>query len=291
MATNIIFIAPVIILFMIKLYSFTKHIKAGTEKLCKKSVFLNFADYFVAFAFEIICIIFGFSGERAGSLDFELKTAIKDVFFDWQTIITLMDIKIAIVSMIITVSAIIMMVFDYRNKRDVRKNIRLFGLLFGSFVICIVYMTVLFIRVGQHKLSRIDNISVVFLFYVMLIGLSCAYLVNKIRVLVALIPLISYILLFSIINVSRIQGNSFDGGGHLYSGAYSGYYNADECYEANCKLISEIVKADKDGLKSVTIDGPWILSQNEWMGRRVSKTLYRHGLISNDIDVVITFTE
>ena len=152
-------------------------------------------------------------------------------------------------------------------------------------------MTVLFIRVGQHKLSRIDNISVVFLFYVMLIGLSCAYVLKKIRVLVALIPLISYILLFSIINVSRIQGNSFDGGGHLYSGAYSGYYNADECYEANCKLISEIVKADKDGLKSVTIDGPWILSQNEWMGRRVSKTLYRHGLISNDIDVVITFTE
>jgi len=120
MATNIIFIAPVIILFMIQLYSFTKHIKAGTEKLCKKSVIVNFADYFVAFAFEIICLIFESSGGRARSLDLDLKTAIKEVFFDWQTIIKLMDIKIAVVSVIIIVIAIIMLVFDYRNKRDVR---------------------------------------------------------------------------------------------------------------------------------------------------------------------------
>lgn len=152
-------------------------------------------------------------------------------------------------------------------------------------------MTVLFIRVGQHKLSRIDNISIIFLFYVMLIGLSCTYLVKRKKVLVALIPIISYILLFAMINVSRIQGNSFDGGGNLYSGVYSGYYTVDECYGANCKLISEIVKADKEGYKSVTIDGSWILSQNKWMGKRVSKALYRHGLISNDIDVVITFSE
>lgn len=54
------------------------------------------------------------------SLDLDLKTAIKEAFFDWQTIIKLMDIKIAVVSVIIIVIAIIMLVFDYRNKRDVR---------------------------------------------------------------------------------------------------------------------------------------------------------------------------
>ena len=86
-------------------------------------------------------------------------------------------------------------------------------------------------------------------------------------------------------NISTVRGNYFNGGGQLYAGAHSGYYNAMDCYEANNYILQQFEEADIKGVDEMDLYVPWILSQEEWMGQRVSKTLYRHGVIRKEIKV------
>lgn len=286
MAVNIILIAPIIVLFFNKGYQYLKQ-----RKEQKLTEFVNnIKEYIVVALLELICLISEFSGGRASSLNFDIRLNIQEVIEDWKTIVMLVEKKYFVTSILIVIFAF-GIYFSRKNLSDKLDKIflEISQVCLASLVICIVYMTALYIRIGQHKLSRVDNISVIFMFYGMSVALSCAYIFQRIKKISYAIPVMIYITFFSVINVSTIRGNYFEGGGNLYLGAHSGYYTADQCYEANTELIDQIIKADKDGLDEIVIKGPWILSQADWMGNRVSKTLYRHGIISREIDVIISY--
>lgn len=269
MATNIVFLAPVIVCF---LYDFWQ----CCRKRSRISVFFKEHKlYIYIFVLEIINLVFEANGGRAGQLEFDLKKQLMETYGDLISLIRTINFKWASITVLLIAVAVIIAIKNRKNEDTVFH----FGVSFFSFVICAVYMILLFTRVGLHKILRSENVAVLFLWYCIFVAFAFAYIIKKLDKVSLIMPIVSYILLIAV----------FMGDGHAYKGSISYYdYNVKKCYEVNQYVISQFIEADMNGQTEVdlVLERPG-LGSYDFTGSRIANTLYKHRIVSRRLDVNI----
>lgn len=275
MATNIVIVIPVFVHFVYEFLQWTK------KKDCSFFVFIRtMTPHLTVFAMEIVVLVFEFFGGRAASLEFNLLQSVSEMIVDLKVVCKSVNVKFAIL-----VLALIIVSYVISIKRENILFRQLLALLLISGILSSVYMVMLFTRVGDHKITRADNTSVMAIFFVIAGAIALGYIIEKFKKVTLFIPIAMYIMFFSLCNTGRVHGNYFDQGGNLYHGTHNGYVTAIECYEANTDIVNQFIKADKMGLEEIDIYAPYILGQYEWTGARLETTLYRQGIIRRHMTV------
>ena len=280
MCVNVMF---VLMCSFLALVEFIKRDRKSTAKeFIAANIFylLTMVLYGVSYVFELF-------GGRAQSLEFNLTSQIQETIFDLKTIYSLICWPYFFLCSAIVLAAMIIL-FVERKKEDPSSNKlkRILAWFLFAQPLCILYMLLLFTRVGGHKLARIDNISVMWFGCGLFSVLCLAYILSKFEKSRKLIPLAMIVALCSIFNANTLAGNTWFEGGDLYQGVHNGYESPKECYEANTDMIKQFLAADEAGADELVLYAPDIISQYSWGGERIAKTLYRHGIVQHLMKVV-----
>lgn len=275
MATNIVIVIPVFLHFIYRLAIWNKK---------KEETFISFiktmANHIIVFTMEIIVLIFEFFGGRASSLEFNFTQAVTEMLSDLKVVYKSVNVKFAIFVLALIIVSYMVMI---KNKKCLAN--KAMTLILSSGVLSCIYMILLFTRVGDHKITRADNMSVMAIFFVIAGSIALGSILELVKKQDIFIPVIAYIMFFSLCNTGRLYGNYFDQGGNLYHGSHNGYVTAAECYEANTDIINQFIEADKAGIEEFDLYAPYILGQYEWTGARLETTLYRQGIIRRHMTV------
>lgn len=275
MATNIVIVIPVFLHFIYRLVIWNKK---------KEETFIVFiktmANHIIVFAMEIIVLIFEFFGGRASSLEFNFTQAVPEMLSDLKIVYKSVNVKFAVFVLILIIVSYIVMI---KNRKCLAN--KAMTLILSSGVLSCIYIILLFTRVGDHKITRADNMSVMAIFFVIAGSIALGSILELVKKQDIFIPVIAYIMFFSLCNTGRMYGNYFDQGGNLYHGSHNGYVTAAECYEANTDIINQFIEADKAGIEEFDLYAPYILGQYEWTGARLETTLYRQGIIRRHMTV------
>lgn len=272
MVCNIILIGPFIYMFVSILGG---QIKAyGVKKVFKVSNIKRYALFIYTFLLELICLIFEYNGGRAKSLTFNTESAIRDIVTDLKYIWVNINKKIAAVCIIVICSAIF--VYAQRKRKGLaveaderyEKSIRI--MLF-SFVLSFVYIILLYVRIGQHKLQRSENIFVIYIFLGSAIAISIGYILALFRKIWICVPLVLYVMTTTTIFGNYKQSISYYGG------------NTELCYLVNNNIIEQYKQAECMGLKEFELHVPAGLGSYDFTADRISRTLYKHGIINKRI--------
>lgn len=276
MATNVVIVIPTFIHFVYKFICWKRN-HQGILKFIQTVIF-----HIIVFAMEIVVLFFEYFGGRASSLEFCLEQAVSEMVGDLKTVYLSVNFKFALIVLILVGVALIL-----SKKRKVIEHKKMLYLFLLSGIFSSVYVILLFIRVGKHKITRPDNLSVMALFFVIVGSVALACIFEQVRKMEIMIPIMIYIMLFSVCNVGRMYGNYFESGGNLYHGTHAGYDTNVECYEANKDIIDQFIAADSEGVEEFDLYAPNCMARYEWAGARVETTLYRQGIIKKHMVVHI----
>lgn len=275
MATNIVIVIPVFVHFVYKFINWNKYQKGSFWKFLK-----TVTGHVIVFGMEAVVLVFEFFGGRAQNLEFDLLTAVSEMVSDLKIVLKSVNIKFAVLVLFFIV---ISYVIEKNNKEATIRKIMIFFMVSG--IITCIYMVMLFTRVGEHKITRADNISVMAIFFVIAGAVALASILEKLKWSDVVIPIVMYVMLLSLCNIGRMNGNYFGQGGNLYQGSHNGYATAADCYESNIDIVNQFIEADKAGLEEFDLYAPYILGQYEWTGARLETTLYRQGIIRRHMTV------
>ena len=255
MVVNIVFVAPGVYFFFRDLISFIKSKKVDIKRI---------AFYVYVILLEAICLVFEMNGGRADSLEFVLKEGI--IEFINNTVINLKKINLFVLLGCIFISVLFIII--QKKKQGLSKD--KLGVIILSFIICLMYISLLYIRIGQNKILRSENIAVVFVYLALFITIEFSYLLCNINSPVNFEKLISFLLIVCIVY----------GGRHIYKSSFS-YYRSrqDVCYAVNSNIINQYVNAELNGDYNFKLILPESgLGEYSFTASRISKTLYYHGI-------------
>ena len=163
MVCNIIIIAPFIYMFSTTIL---KQIKTdGIKKVICLSNIKRYCFFIYSFLLELICLIFEYNGGRAQDLSFDADFAFGDIMIDVKYIWININKKIAITCVVAICYAIL--TYIYRKRKGIANNtdntyIKALKIMLFSFGLTLIYMVLLYVRIGQHKLQRSENIFVIY---------------------------------------------------------------------------------------------------------------------------------
>ena len=140
-----------------------------------------------------------------------------------------------------------------------------------SFVLSFVYIILLYVRIGQHKLQRSENIFVIYIFLGSAIAISIGYILALFRKIWICVPLVLYVMTTTTIFGNYKQSISYYGG------------NTELCYLVNNNIIEQYKQAECMGLKEFELHVPAGLGSYDFTADRISRTLYKHGIINKRI--------
>lgn len=190
-----------------------------------------------------------------------------------------------LVTIFINVCALIICIFNLnKNKADIKDSIFLrdYIKIIISFGITVLYLILLCAKVTPSYIKN-NTVMISWVLWVMILTfLSIGYILSKYTILNSLLPFLVYLLVFNTV----IDGKTFAENNVVWN------YNVEVVKQLDEYFIEQIKEADKRNMEYAEILIPvsdsayWPLDVT-YSGNRISTTLFRHGLISRQIEVMV----
>ena len=180
-----------------------------------------------------------------------------------------------LLSTLLTIFVFCIHTFIHKNKKEQK----FFLALLYSFILCAIYTIALHIRIGNNKITRSENVMIIFMFYGFLVSYCLAYIVKNIRYVKFATGIVLFIIVVELIATCNARS---------YRDTL--YHNSvKEAYTYNKNLIEKAIEADQNGVDEVRIsdNGQKMLSTHPWSGDGLSNTLFKHGIIHRYIKIII----
>ncbi len=253
-----------------------------------KNWFWRYSAYIAAFVMDLLCGLFELTGGNADLHDdFSLSRAISEYPSTVKTVIDNIN-KPTFLTIIVIIALSLAISFSAKQKgtNDAERLRKMLIITLSALLIDFIYVSIISIRVGGYIASGMVYNGI--LIWVVSSGvISCAYIISKIAELRAYIPIIAFILLFVVINIPDNVGNGFGLGDRLYGDNSSAAFY----YEESNSLLEQFIDADKNGVESFTLYSKGAVGDcGQWAAYRVRRTLLRHGLIHNVMEVDVQKT-
>lgn len=195
-----------------------------------------------------------------------------------------MNFVFFVLAVIILVLAIILLVRQYKVKSpDMMGSTyhKITAICVGSFVISIVYLILVCSKADPNYIARSDVLISMWTWFILLICILMAYLLNEKPKVYLAGPVIMLILLVEAI------GN----GGSLFE-SNMGRLSPRICYAVDQDIIQQIITADHEGKTEMVLHVPKGDNRDNWphpmyMGNNISNTLFRHGMIKKPIKITV----
>lgn len=144
-----------------------------------------------------------------------------------------------------------------------------------------IYLLLVCAKAGPGYIGRSDVFISFIIWTVLLMALSLAYVFKQYGKSVFVGPLL---VLFFVVEVGL--------GGQGFAQSTMGNVPPSICYEIDYDLIEQIQSADREGKTEMVLRVPKGDNRDNWphpmyMGGNISRTLYKHGLISRNIKIKI----
>lgn len=169
--------------------------------------------------------------------------------------------------------------------RSYRKKDKAYYPIIGTYIsaslLSGVYLLLLCAKASPGYIGRSDVFISFIIWTVLLITLSMAYVIKKYSKGIYIIPLL--VLFFAVEAGLGPKG---------FAESTLGSVPPSICYEIDYNLIEQIQAADREGKTEMVLRVPKGDNRDNWphpmyMGGNISRTLYKHGLISRNIKIKI----
>lgn len=275
MVCNIVLLAPLFYMFLSNLCRQAK--KEGCKSIFSIQTVKKYILFEYLFVLEIICLLFEYNGGRAADLKFDYINAVRNIWTDiWYVIYHVNEVALLFCCFIL-VSAVFLCMCKTK-KISVGKSekesafIKSMLLILSSFLICSVYIVLIYIRIGLNKLRRCENVFIIYIFFGLAVIIAFSYLLKKLYSAWIIVPFCLYIMV-----TVTISGD--------YKASIP-FYNGDvrQCYEVNEYIIKKYQVAEQKGLNEFDLILPDSgLGDYSFSADRISQTLYNHGIVSKKI--------
>lgn len=272
MVCNIVLLSPLIYMFLSNFFCQIK--KEGGRSLFSFRTVKRYILFEYVFVLEIICLFFEYNGGRANDLEFTFVSAVSNIWTDICYVINHIN-EVAIVFCFFTLISAVFFYFYKIKKIPVHKSdkdnifIKAMLLILFSFVLCSVYIVLLYIRIGQNKLRRSENVFIIYIFFGLAVIVAFGYLLKNLYLGWIIVPFCFYIMV--VITMSGDYKPSIP------------FYNGDVrlCYAVDQYIIKQYQVADQQGLSEFNLILPDSgLGDYSFSADRISQTLYNHGIVS-----------
>lgn len=261
--------------FLLAFISFIKKRQKTVWEFIKENLFS-----IVCIGFWLISLVYEAAGERSASIassSIQIKETL-NILFAYLYQLNRMTCRI----FILAVGIAIVTWIRSKNKREIDKYYRDTVI---ETLICTVVVTIFLVLLcgvsGSGYLSRTDVSFGIFFYGFLFVTGSFIYVLQEHPKTTLAVPLILYIVLMDILV-----------GEQIFRESNMGSLNSKVCISVSQDLIDQMVKADQEGKTEMTLyvpvgngktDDNW--PHAKYMGYSVSRTLCRHGIISQIIDV------
>jgi hypothetical protein len=246
------------------------------QKKKNKIIFLKQNILSIAtIALWLISLVFEFGGERSANIASN-SIQIKKSF---SALIGYLPRLNKMTTLLFLVSIIIAIIIWVRSRNIEEMDKSYINTVIES-LICVVIVTIFLVLLcgvsGSGYLERVDVSFGIFFYGFLFVVNSMLYVLQKYPRLTLTVPLIMYIVLMNSLIGERI-----------YKESNMGSLDPKICIAVNRDLINQIVKADQNGETDMVLHVPvgnektddnW--PHADYMGYSISRTLYRHGMIS-----------
>lgn len=261
-------------------------IKGKNDKVLSFANLKNFIKENAGWSFVIVIWLISLLFEANGGRATQIGHSILDLPI-LQTLTALGNLlkqvsKAFVVILIVGVFAALVIYVKTKSKTisdDIYKIITLKSLL--CLLISLVYVILISAKASPGYIGN-THVAFSFLFYLFLIlFIAVAYIFKKYPRAVIVLPLICFIVTIQTLNTDK----HFRESNMRNIASY-------KCVLVDNYLIEQIVEADKNGKKEMVLIVPKGNNRNNWphpnyMGGNISRTLYAHGIISQDMKITI----
>ncbi len=253
----------------------------------KKFIF-RYSMYLAVFAMDLICAVAELTGGNADL--FDGKPVPESIMNYPGTVLEFfggVNKTVVFISAIVIIGALDLSVAPSADKADGKRFRSALWLSLATVLIDFIYVSLISIRVGGY-LAHSRAYNGILIWLVVPLGISCGYIVRRLKHMTAFMPIIAFVMFFVMLNVPDNIGNGFGLGDRMYgSNEASSFY-----YQEDTSLVEQFVEADKSGAEEFTLysDGQ-IGDYGQWAAYRVRRTLLRHGLIDRVMEVTVEKAE
>lgn len=182
-------------------------------------------------------------------------------------------------------AAFILFLFSRKTSADgEREYVRLTVIYLISLLVTVAYLVLLCARTGGYRINRGDIFSGILFYVMMLVWTSLVYVMNKSKALIIIMPIVIYILLFETIFNAK-----------SYREINTSNYSSAVVEQISNDILEQILLADSQGQTAMELYVPVYDSNDNWPictygGKRISRTLFAHGMIGKEIEITIVPT-
>ena len=241
-----------------------------------------FKDNFLLFLIIIlwiVALVFELSGGRA-----ELQhkgdyfLLVKDCLYYLKEMILHGMNRNLLISFIIVFLAFLITIV--RNK-DKKENLDVYITITISLIVITIYMILVSAKVGPEYILRVEDTFGIYAFGIIFIIICLTYLFKTYPKLVIVLPILVVFFLVE-----------FNSNYKTFKETNSSNINPNICKQVGEDVINQIIEADKNGDNNLELHVPYANTGDNWphstyIGKRISKTLYKHNLINRIIDITV----
>ena len=254
-------------------FKFFAHLKdhGGYKAFVKGNAF-----YIGIIAVWLLALVFESHGGRAHDIGRSMSlSGIGETGKIFLSMIGRISVDVAVVG-VLTIAAAL-----YSSYRKKDKGYLLIGMYLGMSLVSALYLLLVCAKAGPGYIGRSDVFISFIIWTVLLMALSLAYVFKQYGKSVFVGPLL---VLFFVVEVGL--------GGQGFAQSTMGSVPPSGCYEIDYNLIEQIQAADREGKTEMVLRVPKGDKHDNWphptyMGGKISRTLYKHGLISRNIKIKI----
>lgn len=254
-------------------FRFFAHLKArGSYKAFAKEN----AFYLGIIVIWLLALVFESQGGRAHDIGQGLTfSRIFETGTIFWSMITRLNVDVVVVGVLFIAAAL------YSRYRKKDKGYLLIGMYLGTSLISGLYLVFLCAKAGPGYIGRSDVFMSFIIWTVLWMSLSLAYALKHYGKGIFIVPLL--VLFFAVEAGLGPRG---------YAESTVGQVPPSICYEIDYNLIEQIQAADRDGKTEMVLRVPKGDNRDNWphpmyMGGKISRTLYKHGLIFRNIKIKI----
>lgn len=269
--SNIILAAYVSCLLGFRFFAYLKE-HGGYRAFVKKNAF-----YIGIIVVWLIALVFESHGGRAHDIGRSLS--ISEIGETGKIFLSMLS-RISVDVVVVGVLSIAAALYSRYRKKDKAYD-SILGMYLGTSLVFAIYLLFVCAKAGPGYIGRSDVFISFIIWTVLLMALSLAYVFKQYGKSVFVGPLL---VLFFVVEVGL--------GGQGFAQSTIGSVPPSVCYEIDYNLIEQIQAADREGKTEMILRVPKGDTASNWphpayMSGKISRTLYKHGLISRTIKIKI----
>lgn len=263
MVCNVVLIIPMALSFAG--FTFNEIKMNGVKSVISKSFIKRNMYCLYTFCLEVVCLVFEYNGGRAQSFDVDMMTELSNMRTDIAYILRHIN-RPVFIGMVI----VFLLAGGICIKSGDKMLLRIMGLCTSALILTVLYMFLLYLRIGDHKIQRCENIFVMGVLGMLLFALSLGYLLDRYQKAVVVMPVAIYILCSLTLSREYKQSISYYGG------------NTQLCYLVDTNIVNQYIEAEQEGKEEFELHVPRDgLGSYSFSAERISSTLYNHGITAH----------